>query len=76
VELYPIQCGILWKPSHYILPELHIKIGLLNNALDNFYDWVEAHGESASLEEKLCRIKMILLDTKFPKLLQKWRIGK
>ena len=58
---YPVWDFV--EPSHYILPELYIEIGLLNNALDNFYDWVEDHVESASEEEKFCRNWMILLDS-------------
>jgi hypothetical protein len=34
--------------------------------LDNFYDWVEDHVESASEEEKCCRNRMILLDSDVP----------
>ncbi len=36
VVSYPVWDFV--EPSHYIVPELHIEIGLLNNALDNFYD--------------------------------------
>jgi hypothetical protein len=35
---YPVWDFV--EPSHYILPELYIEIGLLNNALDNFYDFL------------------------------------
>jgi hypothetical protein len=34
--------------------------------LDNFYDWVEDHVESASEEEKCCRNRMIHLDSDVP----------
>jgi hypothetical protein len=67
-------CGVvsypIWdflEPSHYILPELHIEIGLHNNALDRSYNWVEDHVEAASMEERLCRNKMIALDTEVSK---------
>ena len=65
VVSYPIWDFV--EPSHYILPELYIEIGLLDNALDRFYNWVEDHVEAASMEEKLCRSKMIVLDTEVSK---------
>jgi hypothetical protein len=61
VVTYPVWDFI--EPSHYIIPILHVEIGLVNNALDNFYNWVEDYIEVASPEEKLCRNKLILLDT-------------
>jgi hypothetical protein len=51
------------EPSHYNLPELHKESGILKNALDIFYYWVEDHVKSASEEKKCCRNKMILLDS-------------
>ncbi len=65
VVSYPIWDFV--EPSHYILPELYIEIGLLDNALDRFYNWVEDHVEAASMEERLCRNKMIALDTEVSK---------
>jgi hypothetical protein len=56
------------EPSHYVVPILFIELGLVNNAVDNFYDWVEDHIIFASLEEKRCRNKMILLDTELQKV--------
>jgi hypothetical protein len=34
----------LWdfiEPSHFGFPQLHVEIGLVNNVLDSFYDFVE-----------------------------------
>ena len=64
--MYPVWDFI--EPSHYVVPILHIEIGLVNNAVDNFYDWVEDHIEVASSDEKRCRNKMILLDSELQKV--------
>jgi len=55
------------EPSHYVVPILHIEIGLVNNAIDNFYDWVEDHIEDGTPNEAMCRNKMILLGTELQK---------
>jgi len=71
-------CGVVsnpvWdfvEPKNYIFPVLHVKIGLVNNVLDKFYDWVEDHGEVASAEEKMCRKRIIILDTELSKAVGK-----
>jgi len=64
------------EPLHYIFPELHAEIGLVNNVLDKFFDWVEDHVEVASAEEKLCHNKMIIFDTELTKAadkLERWK---
>jgi hypothetical protein len=74
VVSYPVWDFI--EPLHYIFLELHVEIGLVNNVLDKFYDWVEDHIEVASAEEKLCRNKMIILDTELTKAankLERWK---
>jgi hypothetical protein len=62
---YPVWDFI--KSSDFIFPILHVEIFLANNALDNFYAWVEDHVEAASAEEKMCRNKIILTDTELMK---------
>ncbi len=69
VVMYPVWDFI--EPSHYVVPILHIEIGLVNNVMDNFYDWVEDHVEAATPEEKMCRNKMILMDTELRKAQEK-----
>ena len=69
VVMYPVWDII--EPSHYVVPILHIEIGLVNNVMDNFYDWVEDHVEAATPEEKMCRNKMILMDTELRKAQEK-----
>ncbi len=74
VVSYPVWDFI--EPLHYIFPELHVEIGLVNNVLDKFYVWVEDHIEVASAEEKLCHNKMIILDTELTKAadkLEQWK---
>jgi hypothetical protein len=39
----------------------------VNNVLDKFSDWGQDHIEVASAEKKLCRNKMIILDTELTK---------
>ena len=65
VVMYPVWDFI--EPSHYVVPILHIEIGLVNNAIDNFYDWVEDHIEDGTPNEAMCRNKMILLGTELQK---------
>ncbi len=62
-------CGIvdfpLWdfiEPLHYILPQLHIEIGLVNYVLENFYDFDEDQVEVAPPEEHMACNSMILCD--------------
>jgi hypothetical protein len=76
-------CGVVNYPIwdfieflNYIFPELHVKIGLVNNALNTFYAWVEDHVEAASAEEKICRNKMLLTDTKLTKATEKIELWK
>ena len=71
-------CGIvdfpLWdfiQPSHYIFPQLHIEIGLVNNILESFNDFVEEQVEVAPPEERLARNNMIMSDVAFIKAKQK-----
>jgi hypothetical protein len=60
---YPVWDFI--EPSNYMLPQLHIKIGLTNNVLDNFYDFVEDQVEKASPEEKVSRNQLIMTDVAY-----------
>jgi len=55
----------LWdfiQPSHYVFPQLHVEIGLINNVLDHFYDFVEEQVEAVTPEEQLCQNNMIICD--------------
>jgi hypothetical protein len=69
VVSYPVWDFV--EPKKYIFPVLHVEIGLVNNVLDKFYDWVEDHVEVASAEEKMCRNRMIILDTELSKAVGK-----
>jgi hypothetical protein len=55
---YPVWDFI--KPRNYMLPQLHIEIGLTNNVLDNFYDFIEDQVEKASPEEKVSRNQLFM----------------
>jgi hypothetical protein len=60
---------------NYICPELHIEIGLVNNVLYKFYEWVEDHIEVATAEEKVYQNQVIIFDvelTKAAKKVQQW----
>jgi len=55
----------LWdfiQPSHYVFPQLHVKIGLINNVLDTFCDFLEEQVEVANPKERFCRNNMIMCD--------------
>jgi hypothetical protein len=60
---YPIWDFI--EPCNYMLPQLHIEIGLTNNVLDNFYDFIDDHVEKTSLEEKVARNQLVMADVAF-----------
>jgi hypothetical protein len=45
-----------------MLPQLHIKIGLTNNVLDNFYDFIDDQVEKTSSEEKVERNQLVMAD--------------
>ena len=76
-------CGIvdfpLWdfiQPLHFVFPQLHIEIGLVNNALESFYDFVEEQVEVATPEERMARNSMILSDVavvKAKERLDEWK---
>jgi hypothetical protein len=81
---YPRKvCGIvdfpLWdfiQPSHYVFPQLHVEIGLINNILDYFYDFVEEQVEAAAPEERLYQNNMIICDVatiKAKEKLDEWK---
>lgn len=57
---YPIWDFI--EPDNYMLPQLHIEIGLTNNVLENFYDFIEDQVEKASPEEKVARNQFVMAD--------------
>jgi hypothetical protein len=57
---YPLWDFI--EPSHYVFPELHVEIGLVNNMVDSFYDFVEEQVEVAPPEERMARNHLILAD--------------
>ncbi len=74
VVSYPVWDFI--EPMNYICPELHIEIGLVNNVLYKFYEWVEDHIEVATAEEKVYQNQVIIFDvelTKAAKKVQQWK---
>jgi hypothetical protein len=48
-----------------MLPQLHIKIGLTNDVLDKFYDFIDDQVEKTSLEEKVTRNQLVMADVAF-----------
>ncbi len=59
-----------------MLPQLHIEIGLTNNVLDNFYDFIEDQVEKASPEEKVARNELVIADvayTRAQEKLESWK---
>jgi hypothetical protein len=71
---YPIWDFI--EPCNYMLPQLHIEIGLTNNVSDNFYDFIEYQVEKASLEEKVAKNQLVMADvayTRAQEKLENWK---
>jgi hypothetical protein len=76
-------CGIvnfpLWdfiQPSHYVFPQLHVEIGLINNVLDTFCDFVEEQVEVATPKERFRRNNMIMCNVatiKVKENLEQWK---
>jgi hypothetical protein len=48
------------EPDHFMFPQLHVEIGLVNNAFENFYDFVEDQVEAATPEQKIARNNIII----------------
>jgi hypothetical protein len=77
-------CGIVdfpvWdfiEPLNYIIPQLHIEIGLINYVLENFYDFIEEQVEVAPPKEQMARNSMILNDVAVIKAIErldKWHV--
>jgi len=62
-------CGIVdfpvWdfiEPLNYIIPQLHIEIGLINYILEKFYDFIEEQIKVAPPKEQMALNSMILSD--------------
>jgi hypothetical protein len=49
------------EPDHFMFPQLHIEIGLVNNVLEFFYDFIEDQVEAATPEQKIARNNVILV---------------
>jgi hypothetical protein len=77
-KLGVVDCPV-WdfiEPSNCMLPQRHIKIGLTNNVLDNFYDFVEDQVDKASPEEKVSRNQLIMADVAYTRVeekLESWK---
>ena len=55
-EMKGIMSVHIWdfiKPKHYIFPQLHFEIGVVNTVLDNFYKFIEDQLEVLSVEGKV-----------------------
>ena len=50
------------EPSNFMFPQLHVEIGLINNVLDNLYEFVEEQIEVATPEQKVAKNKVIISD--------------
>jgi hypothetical protein len=48
------------EPDHFMFPQLHVEIGLVNNVLENYYDFVEDQVEAATPEQKVARNNVII----------------
>jgi hypothetical protein len=48
------------EPDHFMFPQLHVEIGLVNNVLENYYDFVEDQVEAAMPEQKVARNNVII----------------
>jgi hypothetical protein len=62
--------------SHYILPELHVEIILLNNALDNIMIKLKIMLKLHHYRKSCAETSLFYLIQRYPKLFQRWRIGK
>jgi hypothetical protein len=50
------------EPSNFMFPQLHVEIGLVNNVLDNRYEFFEEQIVVARLEQKVAKNKVIIAD--------------
>jgi len=51
------------EPKHYIFPQLHFEIGVVNMVLDNFYGFIEDRVEVLSPEEKVARSSVTIAES-------------
>jgi hypothetical protein len=62
-------------PKHYIFPQLHFEIGVVNMVLDNFYNFIEDQIEVLSAEEKVAHNSVTIAETSLElskKELEEW----
>jgi hypothetical protein len=65
------------EPSRMVFPQLHVKIGLVNNALDGFYLFIDDQVEAPTDEEKCSRNSCIVADVSLPKVVERldeWKV--
>ena len=68
MEIHGVVDFPLWEfieVINYVYPVLHGEIGLINLALDSFYDILDDNVEVMSEEEKIIRNTTILADAAF-----------
>jgi hypothetical protein len=64
-EIKGIVSEHIWdfiKPKHYIFPQLHFKIGVVNMVLDNFYVFLEDRIKVLSPEEKTASNSVLIAE--------------
>ena len=64
------------EPSNFMFRQLHIEIGLMNNVLDNIYDFVAEQVEKATPEQKVAQNKVIMAEvawTRSKERLDQWK---
>ena len=77
-EIKGIVSEHIWDfigPKHYIFPQLHFEIGVVNMVLDNFYNFIEDQIEVLSTEEKVARNSVTIAESSLEvskKELEEW----
>ena len=66
-----VKCKAQWnivEPCQYVLPVLHIQMGLVNKVLDHLKDWIDTNIEYISSPEQLLRNHFSILSVELIQL--------
>ncbi len=73
-DIHGIINNPIWdfiEPMYMVFPELHVKIGLVNNVLDNFYSFIDDHVEAPPEEEECSQNSYIVADVALTKAVER-----
>jgi hypothetical protein len=64
------------EPDHFMFLQLHVEIGLVNNMLENYNDFVEDQVEAATPEQMVARSNVIIATRSLERAKRDWPNGR